>query len=231
MHALLQCWFEKSGGFFCLFVWVQEKKSILNNWESGEGDVFCSCFKLIEVPFSSFIFTSQWFQKVQASQISLKSGHSSFVFVFCFVFDRYIFLYYSREQLVFAGPLMVSKGRVITISDLKEVLKAKTEEKDRQKGGKGRSYHESHFSWECPVKQQSVNTKRKKSSQKKRKKKLYLRLKFMFLYFTQKHSWRNLFFSSFGCWVKERKREKERDCDASVTLWSHSSRKKLGKHT
>lgn len=94
---------------------------------------------------------------------------------------------------------MVSKGRVITISDLKEVLKAKTEEKDRQKGGKGRSYHESHFSWECPVKQQSVNTKRKKSSQKKRKKKLYLRLKFMFLYFTQKHSWRNLFFSSFGC--------------------------------
>lgn len=65
---------------------------------------------------------------------------------------------------------MASKGRVITISDLKEVLKAKTEEKDRQKGGKGRSYHESHLSWECPVKQQSVNTKRKKSSQKKRKK-------------------------------------------------------------
>lgn len=71
------------GFFFCLFVWVQEKESILNNWESGEGGVFCSCFKRIEVPFSSFIFTSQWFQKVQASQTSLKSGHSSF---FCFLF-------------------------------------------------------------------------------------------------------------------------------------------------
>lgn len=80
----------KNLGFFCLFVWVQEKKSILNNWESGEGGVFCSCFKLIEVPFSSFIFTSQWFQKVQASQISLKSGHSSFfLFFVLFLIDIY----------------------------------------------------------------------------------------------------------------------------------------------
>lgn len=57
------------------------------------------------------------------------------------------------------------RGRVVTVSDLKEVLKAKMkEEKDRQKGGEERSYHgESYHSQECPVKQQSaVNTNKKK---------------------------------------------------------------------
>lgn len=60
---------------------------------------------------------------------------------------------------------MLKGGRVVTISDLKEVLKAKTEEKDRQKGGEERSYHgESYHSWECPVRQQSVVNANKKSS-------------------------------------------------------------------
>lgn len=46
------------------------------------------------------------------------------------------------------------KGRVITISDLKEVLKAKTDKKDRQKGGMERSCHkEGHYTWKCPLKQ------------------------------------------------------------------------------
>lgn len=45
------------------------------------------------------------------------------------------------------------RGRVITITDLKEVLKAKTEEKEKQKGGEERSRRgESLYSWDCPVK-------------------------------------------------------------------------------
>lgn len=39
---------------------------------------------------------------------------------------------------------MVHKGRVVTISDLKEVLKAKTEETAKRQG-------ESYYSWERPV--------------------------------------------------------------------------------
>lgn len=70
---------------------------------------------------------------------------------------------------------MVHKGRVVTISDLKEVLKAKTEETDRQRRGKESSYHEeSCSSWERPVKQQSVVNTNTKSF-----KKLYLRLNFI----------------------------------------------------
>lgn len=55
-----------------------------------------------------------------------------------------------------------SRGRVVTTSDLKEVLKAKTEEKDRHKGGEERSYHgESYYSRECPVRKHT-NTHKKK---------------------------------------------------------------------
>lgn len=75
------------------------------------------------------------------------------------------FLYFSLGQLVLQDLEWCIGGKVVTISDLKEVLKAKTEEKDRQKGGEERCYHgESYYSWECPVKQQSVvNTNKQKS--------------------------------------------------------------------
>lgn len=102
------------------------------------------------------------------------------------------------------------RGRVVTISDLKEVLKAKTEEKDRQKGGEERSYHgDSYYSWERSVKQQSVVITNKKAS-----KKLCLRLNFFSIFdlgaFLEKSFFRLL---------------KERDCDVVVTFRSHNSRK------
>lgn len=46
------------------------------------------------------------------------------------------------------------RRRVVTISDLKEVLRAKTAEMDRLKASEERSYQgESYYSWEYTVKQ------------------------------------------------------------------------------
>lgn len=50
--------------------------------------------------------------------------------------------FFSWEQLVLQDFEWCIRGRVVTISDLKEVLKAKTEEKDRQKGGEMLSWGE-----------------------------------------------------------------------------------------
>ena len=58
-------------------------------------------------------------------------------------------------------------GRVVTKSDLEEVLKTKTEKADRRKGGKERAYQgESYYLWECPVRyrKQSKNKLQKISA-------------------------------------------------------------------
>lgn len=69
---------------------------------------------------------------------------------------------------------MVHKGRVVTISDLKEVLKAKTEGTDRQQRGEERSYHGGELLLLGASCQTTVNTNTKSF-----KKKLYLRLNFI----------------------------------------------------
>lgn len=64
---------------------------------------------------------------------------------------------------------MASKGRVITISDLKEVLKAKTEEKDRQEA-KGDLITRA-TSLGNVLSNSSQSTQREKNLHKKREKK------------------------------------------------------------
>lgn len=63
---------------------------------------------------------------------------------------------------------MVHKGgRAVTISDLKEVLKAKTEEKDRHKGGEILSWGELQYdSWECQTTVSRQHTHKKKKASK-----------------------------------------------------------------
>lgn len=76
-----------------------------------------------------------------------------------------VLVFFPGSRLViFAGPGMVHKGRVVTVSDLKEVLKAKTEEKGQtEKEARRDLYHkESCSSWKRPTTQQSViSTKHK----------------------------------------------------------------------
>jgi len=72
----------------------------------------------------------------------------------CFLFAHSLYLLmafclFVWEQLVLRDFEWCIRGRVVTISDLKEVLKAKTEAKDRQKG-----CAEENYSWEHPVRQQ-----------------------------------------------------------------------------
>ena len=104
-------------------------------------------------------------------------------------------------------------GRVVTISDLKEVLKAKT-------GGKGQTQRRRGevLSWgerlllgtSC---QTTVSRQHKhKKTKKKRFKKLCLRL---------------IFFSSIpggDYWAVERERERERESDCDVVVTSRSIR-------
>ena len=97
----------------------------------------------------------------------------SFPVCFCLVFGQVSFFLFSGSVNL-AGPRAVQiRGRVVTVSDLKEVLRARTEEKDRQRGSKERSYHgESYcYSWECPVQQQSTQMLQRKQT---------LRLDFLF---------------------------------------------------
>jgi len=98
-----------------------------------------------------------------------------------------IFFYFSWEQLVLQDFEWCIMGRVITISDLKEVLKAKTEETEKNRKEARRDLimgRATTLGTVLPNSQSSTQTK-------KSFKKLCLRLNF-FLYLTQEHSWRNL---------------------------------------
>lgn len=107
-------------------------------------------------------------------------------------------------------------GRVVTVAELREVLKAKTGEKENQRGGKGRSYcREWYYSRECPVKQQSVVNKNKQIFKLH---KLCVRL-FPF------HIWPRIYFLEKPFWLlKER-------LWCCWDLWSHNAAKMKKMHS
>ena len=128
-----------------------------------------------------------------------------YIFLFFFlVFSTSVFF---LGAVSFAGTWAVHEGGVVTVSDLKEVLIAKTEEKDRQRGSKERSNHEDSYYSRISCQHKD------KTSFKQIKKTAWGLISFIFSFLTSKHSWRNTFFLLFAFffsaveWVKERKRE------------------------
>lgn len=120
----------------------------------------------------------------------------------------YFFFFLGADSL--AGPLLVHKGRVVTISDLKEVLKAKTEEKT--KGGEETSQSQGELLLLETSCQTSVSLQHQHTLTHTHTMKRKLRQ-------TPPETWYHLRISSrsapggisyfSGCWVSEIERETE----------------------
>lgn len=143
-----------------------------------------------------------------------------FLCLFIAFFLFFGLVYFSRELLVLQDLEWCIRGRVVTVSDLKEVLRAKTEEKDRRTGSKERSYRGGELLLSGMSCQTTVNTN--KNCFKKTKQTDCLRRYFLFIFDLGPFLEESFF---FGCWGRER----ERDCDVVVTFWSHNSHKTGGK--
>lgn len=116
--------------FVCLvfftFCSTARKKNFLIWKMSLFGGLFVFCNDYKKIPFFPLISTDV----ISDTTELWKLFYISSVPVSFFVF---VFFFLSLKQLVLQDLERCIRGRVVTISDLKEVLKAKTEEKDRQK--------------------------------------------------------------------------------------------------
>lgn len=164
MHALLQCWFESG---FCLFLFLfRSKKKNLSNLENVTVSGFV-CF---------FAMTIKRFFSLNSTDVISETTELGIMFYICsFPVSFLIFFYFPWEQLVLQDLEWCIRGRVVTISDLREVLKAKTEEKGQTERRQGEI-----LSWGVLSCQTTVSRQHK---QKKASKKLCPRLYF-FWYLT-----------------------------------------------
>lgn len=166
MHALLQCWFESG---FCLFLFLfrsKKKKKIYLIWKMS----------LFRGLFVFFAMTTKRFFSLNSTDVISETTELGIMFYICsFPVSFLIFFYFPWEQLVLQDLEWCIRGRVVTISDLREVLKAKTEEKGQTERRQGEI-----LSWGVLSCQTTVSRQHK---QKKASKKLCPRLYF-FWYLT-----------------------------------------------
>lgn len=138
MHALLQCWFEFGLCLFFYFILFFKKNCNLKNV------IFFFVFALTTTIISADVIS----ETAELRRFMLVC------FLYLFFFSFGFFLNFSWGQLVLQDLEQCIRRRVVTISDLKEVLRAKTAEMDRLKASEERSYQgESYYSWEYTVKQ------------------------------------------------------------------------------
>lgn len=152
--------------FLFVFIFVSFQKKNLSNLENVTVSGFV-CF---------FAMTIKRFFSLNSTDVISETTELGIMFYICsFPVSFLIFFYFPWEQLVLQDLEWCIRGRVVTISDLREVLKAKTEEKGQTERRQGEI-----LSWGVLSCQTTVSRQHK---QKKASKKLCPRLYF-FWYLT-----------------------------------------------